>query len=64
MNTKIRHCHKCHKDTIHTFVAKDAMCEGFGIGRVLVAICSLGVSETVGVDRYYQCQECGEIRKE
>lgn len=64
MKTKIKRCRKCHGDTVHTLVGKDAMCEGLGIIRGIAAIASLGITETVGVDKYYQCQKCGEITKE
>lgn len=61
MKTKVKHCYKCRKDTVHTLVAKDAMCEGLGPIRGLMAIMTLGITETIGVDKYYQCQTCGEI---
>ena len=40
------------------------MCEGLGLIRVFMAITTLGITETIGVDKYYQCQKCGEIYKE
>lgn len=64
MKTKVRHCSKCRKDTVHTLVGKDAMCEGLGLIRGFMAIATLGITETIGVDKYYQCQKCGEIDKE
>lgn len=64
MKTKIKYCGKCHKRTVHILVGKDAMCEGLGPIRVMMAIASLGITETIGVDRYYQCQTCGKIIKD
>lgn len=40
------------------------MCEGLGLIRGFMAIATLGITETIGVDKYYQCQKCGEIDKE
>ena len=64
MKTKVKRCRKCHKDTVHILVGKDAMCEGLGFIRGLMAITTFGITETIGVDKYYQCQKCGEIVKE
>lgn len=61
MKTKIKRCINCHEDTVHTLVAKDTMCEGLGLIRGLMAITSFGITETIGVDKYYQCQKCGKI---
>ena len=64
MKTKIKRCRECHKDTVHILVGKNAMCEGLGLIRGFMAIVSLGTTETIGVDKYYQCQKCGKITKE
>lgn len=61
MKTKIKRCINCHEDTVPTLVAKDALCEGLGLIRGFMAITSFGITETIGVDKYYQCQKCGKI---
>ena len=59
-----KYCWKCGKYTPHNYVGAKSDFEGLGIARVIVAISSLGVSETVGRDKYWQCSKCGEVRKD
>lgn len=63
IGNKVKYCRKCHKDTLHKLVAHEAATGGLGIGRIFSAIASLGATETICADWYYQCQNCGEITK-
>lgn len=59
---KIMHCRKCKEDTIHEFICKEPLVD---TGRVLLAIMSLGLSESsVVTTKYWQCTKCGNIDDE
>ena len=57
-------CVKCGKITPHNYVGSKGDFEGFGLARGILAVCSLGVSETLCRNKYWQCYRCGEVTKE
>lgn len=64
MKTKVEYCIKCGERTVHKLVDRKTVADGCGIARAMLAVVSLGLSETVGADLYYQCSKCGRIREE
>ena len=58
-----KYCWECGKYTPHNYVGSKSDFEGFGIARAILAISSLGISET-DRDKYWQCSKCGEARKD
>lgn len=56
-------CSECCKRTPHNYIGSKSDYEGCGIVRGILAIMSLGISETQR-DKYWQCSRCGEITKE
>jgi hypothetical protein len=62
LKASMEYCRKCCKRTPHSYVGSKNMLDGFGIARVILAVASLGTSETVR-GRYWQCQKCGEIKE-
>ena len=61
--TKIKYCNKCHATKEIKKVGKSTIADGFGFVRGIIAIASLGISETVGATHYYQCEKCGNIKQ-
>lgn len=59
--TKVKYCSECGKRTVHKFVGHESVAEGLGLARGMLAVVSLGLSETVGSKWYYQCEKCGNI---
>lgn len=59
-----KYCSKCKRYTPHNYVGSKSDYEGLGIARVILAVSSLGISETVGRNKYWQCSKCGDIRKD
>lgn len=60
---KVMFCWNCCEDTIHEFINKETIADG--AGRVLLAILSLGLSESsVSATKYWQCTKCGNIDDE
>jgi hypothetical protein len=57
-------CSKCRKSTYHKYAGSKSDYEGLGIARGILAVASLGISETVTRDRFWQCCECNTIRKD
>ena len=57
-------CSKCRKSTYHKYAGSKSDYEGLGLARVVLAVSSLGISETVTRDRFWQCSECGTIKKD
>lgn len=57
-------CSKCRTSTYHKYAGSKSDYEGLGIARGILALASLGISETVTRDRFWQCTECGAIRKD
>lgn len=57
-------CSKCRTSTYHKYAGSKSDYEGLGIARGILAVASLGISETVTRDRFWQCTECGAIRKD
>ena len=60
--TKVLRCNKCKKKTVHKPVGSESKYAG-GPGRALLAVASLGLSEFVAVNRYYECTKCGELKE-
>ena len=58
------YCYKCKRYTTHNYVGSKCDYEGLGIARAILAVSSLGLSETVGRHKYWQCSKCGDIRKD
>lgn len=59
-----KYCRECGKSTPHKYVGSKSDFEGLGLARVILAVSSLGTSETVGRNKYWQCSKCGEIKRE
>lgn len=57
-------CSKCRTSTYHKYAGSKSDYEGLGIARGILAVASLGISETVTRDRFWQCTECGAIKKD
>lgn len=57
-------CSKCCERTPHNYVGSKSDYEGLGLARGILAIVSLGISETVCRDKYWQCSRCGDVTKE
>lgn len=60
--TKVLRCNKCKKKTVHKLVGSESEYAG-GLGRAFLAVASLGLSEVVAVNRYYECTKCGELKE-
>lgn len=58
---KVKYCNKCRKETIHSFLSKDTIADGMGLIRAVIAIGSLGVSESLEAKKYYRCTRCAKI---
>lgn len=62
---KLEYCYRCRQLSQHKLIAKDPAITEFGtVARVIFAICSLGITESIGADRYFQCVNCGNIKAE
>lgn len=61
--TKVMWCSKCHAERVFRHVAKSTIADGLGFIRGIMAVASLGISETVGANHYYQCEKCGHIHE-
>ena len=60
-----KYCHKCHRYTVYNYVGSKSDFEDCGfVIRSILAISSLGLTETLCRDRYWKCSKCGEIVKE
>ena len=56
-------CSECCERTNHNYVGSKSDYEGLGIARAILAVGSLGISETVCRDKYWQCCKCGVYRR-
>lgn len=63
MKKKPMFCRDCSKTTPHVYVGKESACEGAGLARGIIAICTLGISETSLADHFWQCERCRRIKK-
>ena len=63
MKKKMIRCFKCRGATPHVYVGKEPVAGGCGIARIIMAAATLGATETVLADRYWQCEKCGNIQK-
>lgn len=59
-----KYCSECGKRTTHNYIGSKGDFEDLGLLRVIMAISTLGISETLCRDKYWQCSKCGEIKKE
>ena len=59
-----KYCKECGKRTTHNYVGSKSDFEGLGFIRSIVTVSTLGISESVGRNKYWQCSKCGEIKKE
>ena len=48
---------------MHKKIGRSSVFEGYGIARGILAVSSLGLSEVIGHENYWQCLKCGEIQK-
>ena len=62
--TKVKYCSKCGKRTVHNLICKEHVMDDFKLGRIIWALGTLGLSESIGSTSYYQCSKCENIRKE
>ena len=58
-----KYCDKCRKYTTHNYIGSKGDFEGLGLARGFLAVASLGISETVCRDKYWQCSKCGAVTK-
>ena len=62
---KEKYCKKCCKETTHNYIGSENEFEELGpIIRGLLAFASLGMTETLGSKKYWQCTKCGKIKKD
>ena len=61
MKKKVIWCPRCLQRTVHRFINKETVADGFGFWRGIVAITTLGLSETALADKHWQCENCGKI---
>lgn len=47
-----KYCSECGKSTPHNYIGSKSDFEGLGLARVILAVSSLGTSETVGRNKY------------
>ena len=59
-----RWCRYCRERTVHNYVGSKSGYEGLGLARAIIAVASLGTSETICRSKYWQCSECGEITED
>ena len=58
-------CSECGKRTTHNYIGSKGDFEDLGlIIRGIMVISSLGITETLCRDKYWQCTKCGDIRKD
>ena len=63
MTCKEIYCCNCCKKQVHKKIGRSSVFEGYGIARGILAVSSLGLSEVIGHENYWQCLKCGEIQK-
>lgn len=63
LRKKNLYCFDCGRTTPHSYVGKKSMFEGVGPARIIMAVASLGITETSLADKYWQCEACGNIKK-
>ena len=54
-------CSECCELTTHNYIGSKGDFEGTGFARGILAIASLGISETVCRKKYWQCSKCGKV---
>lgn len=64
MRKKPMFCWKCGERTPHVYVGRESSYEGFGLVRGFMAVATLGMTETAWADYYWQCEACGQIKKQ
>ena len=58
---KERYCWNCAKHTTQEYVGSEGDYRGTGIGRIALAIGTLGISETLCHKWYWKCTECNKV---
>lgn len=58
---KERYCWKCAEHTTHEYVGSEGDYKGFGLARMILAIGTLGMSETNCRKWYWRCTKCNSI---
>lgn len=65
LNVDKKYCHKCKRQTVHNYVGSKNEFEELGfVIRGILAISSLGMTESLGKKKYWQCSKCGDIRND
>lgn len=59
-----KYCDECDEYRMHKKVGSKSEFEGLGPARVVLAVGSLGISETICREKFWQCTRCGNIIKE
>lgn len=57
-------CHTCGCRTPHAYVGKESHYKGIGPARAMIALATLGMSETTWAEKFWQCEKCGVIRND
>ena len=59
-----KYCKDCGKKTLHNYVgSKNEFAELGPVIRSVLAVASLGMTETLGKQNYWQCTKCGRVKK-
>lgn len=61
--TRVCYCGECEKETKHYRIERDSMGVGLGLFRPLLAVMSLGLSEST-ICAKYECSRCGNVTEE
>ena len=64
LKVKKKFCCECRDWTPHKYVGSEGDFEGLGFVRGILAVATLGTSETICRDKYWQCSRCGDIRRD
>lgn len=55
-------CSDCIKTTPHVYAGKETLFDGSFLARGMVALVSLGMSESTWAEHFWQCERCGNVR--
>lgn len=56
-------CNECGKSQVHEHYGSHGDYEGFGPACIIIAIGSIGISETMCRDHYWKCTKCDNVQK-
>ena len=59
-----KYCSECGEYTPHNYAGSKGDFEGLGLARGILAVSTLGISETFCRDKYWQYSRCGELTRE